>query len=116
LPGHVDGISQAPLLTGGKSRERDHVYGVCHGAHSNHFLIASDYKYLWFPDSNEEQLFDLEADPNETRDLSGEENLLRPFRKQMAAALQVADEKGYDEAKLRPCRNTPPKVFWPEGE
>ncbi len=52
-----------------------------HGEHSPcysleeamHFLTDGKEKYIWFPVTGEEQLFDIAADRNETRDMAKQE-------------------------------------------
>ncbi len=113
VPGSTDGISQAPAVTGNPpSRRRDYLYGLCHGAHGNHFLVENQHKYLWFPKTNEEQLFDLENDPHETRDLSVDSSRLAPFRQRMAQVLRETDGPEFPQEQLTPCRNEIPQVFW----
>lgn len=85
------------------------LYGLCG---KRHFVVLNRYKYLWFADTNEEQLFDLQEDPNEQADLSADETLIVPLRRNMATHL--ADWKGgpYDPRDLNPCCNQPPKSLF----
>lgn len=112
LPGPVDGISLAPGIRGESQKDREELTGMCHGQHTNYFQIRGRHKYMWFEKTHEEQLFDLEADPDETRDLSGDLSLLQPFRESMAAILDREGGITYDPAKLTPCANRPPKVLY----
>jgi hypothetical protein len=113
VPGPVDGKSMAPALKGDNATGHDCIYGMCRGEHSNYFLVKDPYKYIWFPKTNEEQLFDLTADPKETKDLSAEQNLLTPLRDLMAEKMDAEDREGYVRKNLRPCCNQPPTVFFP---
>ncbi|MGC9452420.1 MAG: sulfatase-like hydrolase/transferase [Oceanipulchritudo sp.] len=112
VPSPVDGHS---LFPGGKTREpsphRDHLYGLCNGQHSNHFIVHGPWKYIWFPATNEEQLFHLGDDPCETSDLSANLDLLQPLRERMAAAPRHPQDPPYEAANLKPCRNQTPQVF-----
>lgn len=40
---------------------------------SNHFIIQLPYKYIWYSQSGREQLFNLEDDSGENKDLSKDE-------------------------------------------
>lgn len=42
------------------------------GAQEMQYLCDGRMKYIWFPQLDSEQLFDLEADPGETRELARE--------------------------------------------
>ena len=39
---------------------------------SSEALVRKDVKYLWWPDFNHEELYDLERDPCEERNLAGD--------------------------------------------
>lgn len=75
IPDTVDGLSLAPILTGA---EQQHQREYLHGEHAacyrqeqaNHFLTDGRKKYVWYGLSGEEQLFDLEADPDELTNLA----------------------------------------------
>ena len=74
IPESVDGKSLVPLLQGEEAEWRPDL----HGEHSpcyrqeqaNHFLTDGREKFIWFTESGREQLFDLENDPTECRDLT----------------------------------------------
>ena len=68
VPGTVDGIS---MVGGGK---REHLYGECgENAQATRMMHDGRYKLIYYPAGNRSQLFDLEEDPEERRDLSGSE-------------------------------------------
>lgn len=114
IPASMDGVSLAPLLRGETPRSsRDHLFGQCGGAYHNVWIVTKKWKYLWFPKTNEEQLFDLEHDPGECRDLSGENPALADMRSLLATHVAGRTDLAYDPARLQPCRNQPPRVFWP---
>ncbi len=97
---HVDGLSLVPLLKGGKTLDREAIfwhYPHYHGSGSTPAAAvrAGRYKLIqWFEDDRVE-LYDLEKDPGERRDLSRElpevrERLLalmRNWREQVGAKL-----------------------------
>jgi len=112
LPGPVDGISLAPLLRGEAVPERESITGMCEGWPSNYFQVSGNLKYIWYNATNEEQLFDLDSDPQETRDLSGDLSLLSPFRASLRATLEREGGPAYEIDKLQPCRNSPPRAVY----
>lgn len=74
IPDTVDGRSVLPLLRSGDTDWRDYYHGE-HGPiyepeNATQYLISEQFKYLWNPVTDDELLFDLEADPLECRDLS----------------------------------------------
>lgn len=70
IPKSVHGRSLVPLLTG----ESDSVYPevFAHFRDSQRMIRTARWKYVTYPQANREQLFDLEQDPREMRDLSGD--------------------------------------------
>jgi arylsulfatase len=114
LPGPVDGISLAPVIRGETPPVREEITGMCHAHATNYFQIRGNFKYIWFEKTHEEQLFDLEADPDECHDLSAHTELLQPFRDSMAETLEREGGATYDRAKLTPCANRPPKILFGE--
>lgn len=112
VPGPIDGKSMASALQGERGIGHDCIYGLCGGAHHNHWLVHGKYKYIWFPKTNEEQLFDLTNDPKECKDLSGDAKLLEPMRKRIAEKMDDSDRVDYQVKNLTPCNNQPPKVFF----
>jgi arylsulfatase len=114
IPDKVDGRSLLPIVQGKEAKlDRDLLYGEHSGGGANHWIIQGQQKYVWFSDTNEEQLFDLATDPGETKDLSGDAAKLEPFRKLLSARLKGRTDYTYDTAKLKPCANGQPAVFWP---
>lgn len=67
VPGSVTGGSYAPVLRDDADGHRDHVFG----AYRDRMRMARDdrWKLLYYPDAGTVQLFDLHADPHETRNL-----------------------------------------------
>lgn len=114
IPQAVDGKSLLPVIAGKpKKSKRTILYGEHSGGQANHWIIQDQIKYIWFAETDEEQLFDLTADPRETKDLSGETARLESFRKLLAARLKDRQDYTYDPAKLKPLANQQPTVFWP---
>ena len=72
IPGTVDGVSLQAVCRG-ESSLRDYLHGehcTCYStSDENQFVTDGKRKYIWFPRTNREQFFDLEADPEELHDL-----------------------------------------------
>lgn len=67
IPTSVEGLSMVG------ERQRDHLYGECYEANmANRMLRTARHKLIWYPAGNRVQLFDIENDPMEMRDLSGD--------------------------------------------
>ncbi|MET3870972.1 sulfatase-like hydrolase/transferase [Puniceicoccus vermicola] len=115
IPPSMDGRSLVSYLDGKEPDDApDHIFGQCFGRFANLWVVNERWKYIWFAKTNEEQLFDLQNDPRETRDLSGTntENL-QAMRKIMEGHVSGREDVTFDESALSPCANQPPKVFWP---
>lgn len=71
----VDGCSIKPILFKQHTEEwRDYLHGEhILGDYSSQFILKDDWKYIWFTQTNTEQLFNLKVDPKERQDLSAEE-------------------------------------------
>jgi arylsulfatase len=111
VPDFMEGMSLAPLLRGEQlEREREYITGECGGLYHNLWIVTKRWKYIWFPATNEEQLFDLQNDPGECHDLSGGNPMLSEMRKILAE--EVREDLAYNPAALRPCANQPPQIFW----
>jgi arylsulfatase A-like enzyme len=90
----LDGRSLLPLIAGKSAEWRpflDLEHGVCYGP-DNHWNALADqrYKYIFHARDAREQLFDLQRDPNELHDLSGDSAsvaVLREWRQRMIAHL-----------------------------
>ena len=118
-PGHFreeDGTSLLQRLQGEEApRSSVHGQGYSKARQANHhrFLVNGPWKYIRFTATGEEQLFHLENDPGELRDVSAEQDL-GDFR-QMMNAHRDRTPPGIDaeaQAELRPCGNEPPKAVW----
>jgi arylsulfatase A-like enzyme len=75
VPGTCDGQSLLPLLRGGQL-DRVYLHGECSEVPTTNsgmqYLTDGRRKYVWWPGSGREQLFDLEDDPTEMNDLAGD--------------------------------------------
>ena len=113
IPDGLDGRSLVPLMRGERESVRDTVFGECDGGGHNHFLIHGRQKYIWYPRTNEEQLFDLGEDPDELLDISADADRIEPLRALMAEHVAGREDVDYDPNTCVPCENRPPKTFWP---
>jgi arylsulfatase A-like enzyme len=108
IPDCVTGKSLLPLMRG---EEENKPREVLHGEHSGcyeyndgvQFLTDGHSKYIWYTQTGQEQLFDLDTDPNEMRDLARYEannGVLALWRKRMVAQLKDRPEGFSDGEKL----------------
>ncbi len=74
-PEGMTGQSVAKAIRGEPWREFFHgEHSPCYSANeAMHYLTDAKEKYIWFPMTGQEQLFDLVADPQETHDLARDE-------------------------------------------
>ena len=76
IPGTCSGRSVLPFVRGETPAWRD----ALHGEHSGyrlyeegfHYLVSERWKYIWRSQTGQELLFNLESDPQELHDCSGE--------------------------------------------
>lgn len=113
VPGATDGDSLAGATRGETVDREDFSFGMCHGQHGNYFLVVDGLKYIWFPESGEEQVFDVLRDPDEKTDLSGQSEWLEPLRDRMEAEMRRVGGPDYLRDDLQPCENHLPSVFIP---
>lgn len=68
VPDGVDGISLTPEILGQKKNTREYLHGEhsFHSGLSNHYIVSSHDKFIWYSEKNEEQYFNLAKDPGET--------------------------------------------------
>ena len=115
-PRRTEGRSLLPILArSGGSLGREYVHGEHSAFYSPEtamqFLTDGREKYVWFTLSGREQLFDLERDPEETRNLAqdpGSAARLGRWRARMVATLAERPEDGLcDGARLIPGKLLP---------
>ena len=92
-PKAIDGLSLAPIIRGKKTKVRDTVFL----AYMNTQRSVRDgrWKLLRFPRINRTLLFDLDSDPHETRDLSGQPDQAPRVARMMA--MLAAEQKRYGD-------------------
>lgn len=94
-PADIDGKSLLPLLAGTPDapwrKYIDSEHTTCYWADYGWVMLTDGkIKYIWFEQTGDEQLFDLTADPGETRNLTGDRRYrskLEEMRSAMAAHL-----------------------------
>ena len=70
IPSSVDGESLLPLTGEPEKAQRTWLHGEhSYGEFSNHWIVTETDKYIWHPQTGQEQYFDLAADPHELTDL-----------------------------------------------
>jgi arylsulfatase len=114
-PARVDGISLLPTLSGKpqKIREWYHFeHATCYSeAQAYHALTDGRFKYIWRPLNGDEQLFDLEADPQEEHDLYAEslwQTTLQEWRERLTQRLANRPEGFVQNGRLIAGQDYPP--------
>jgi arylsulfatase A-like enzyme len=105
VPSSVEGRSLLPLLEKAPADAgwREYTHGE-HGLakRSTQFLTDGREKYIWFTHHGREQLFDLQQDPQETRDLAGDPDhreRLECWRSRLVKELAPRTEDGMSDGK-----------------
>lgn len=112
VPKSVEGKSVLGLTKGQRANWRSHI----HGEHlifdqSLHWLTDGHRKYVWCSKKGEEQFFDLDKDPSELTDLSGNPGCregLGVWRKRLIEELRGREEKFTDGKRLVPGKPVKP--------
>lgn len=99
MPASVQFPSLVPLLAGQKERLYDSIYGAYRDL--QRMVRTERYKLIRYPHVNEVQLFDLDEDPWETKDLAEEPRSAKTVR-ELDAALRRWMELTGDELALDP--------------
>jgi arylsulfatase A-like enzyme len=126
VPDSVTGQSVLPLMRG-ETASRIGWRDALHGEHQSryptfggmHYLTDGREKYVWFSQTGEELLFDLEEDPHELHDLArvagdggvgGGAGRLEAWRERLVARLRDRPEGFVDGERLVPGRAHGPTV------
>jgi arylsulfatase A-like enzyme len=113
MPATVEGRSVLPLARGEDAPWRAWLHGehTLLGAQSLQWLTDGHEKYVWLSGSGREQLFDLDADPGELRDLAGQPGSaarVAHWRRILIDELRDREEGFTDGARLIPGRPVQP--------
>lgn len=107
IPDTCTGKSLLPVMRGETDRVRDCLHGEHSGCyeykHGNHYITDGHHKYIWYSQTGQEHLFNLQEDPHETHDLarsSEAETLLPPWRHRLIEFLCDRPEGFTDGTKL----------------
>ena len=111
VPSSVDGLSLVPVLRGDASKARPYLHGehsACYApANAMQYLTDGREKYIWFPPTGQEQLFDLAADPDELHDLAQESSAqprVEAWRRRLVQELADRGDGMSDGRRLIPTR------------
>lgn len=106
-PEEVDGTSVLPLLRGSSSQWREYVHGECAIVPSMdsgmQYVTDGKTKYVYYPGTGREELFDLESDPAELENLvadPGCADLRLMWRRRLVEELDDRPEGFVDGGKL----------------
>lgn len=104
IPDQVEGRSVLPVTRGESLSVREHLHGEqTMLGQSLQWITNGRDKYVWFSANGLEQLFDLETDPQETRDLSdqaGMQQRLKQMRGKLISELDNREENFTDGEHL----------------
>ncbi len=98
-PGYVEFNTLMPLI---KDAESESAYGSIYGCYrrdDQRMIRVEDMKLIVYPNANRIRLFDLNSDPNEIRDLSGDPTRWPEIRKLFNHLLEKQVKMG-DELQL----------------
>jgi arylsulfatase A-like enzyme len=111
VPETCTGLSLLPLARGEAESVREAIHGEHYGDYkfewSHQYLTDGRWKYIWFAQTGREQLFDLNSDPCELRDLAlapDAEALLAPWRRRLIEVLRHRPEGFTNGEQLIPGR------------
>ena len=117
IPSSVDGLSMMPLIKKQSCDWRDYVHGehcTCYHLEAEmQYLTDGKIKYIWYPNTDSEQLFDLGNDPYEMRDLVNEpeyKQVLEALRARMVEELQSRNCGLTENGKLLSCKGKEPII------
>lgn len=103
IPDSVDGLSLKEAILGTESEIRPYLHGEhsFHDGLSNHYIVTSRDKYIWYSESGREQYFDLANDPKETTDaihVEACQERIQQLRQWLIEEL-AGREEGYSDGK-----------------
>jgi arylsulfatase len=105
IPADMDGDSMLKLARNPKSDWREFIdleHATCYDQ-ANYWAALTDgkQKYIWFFRTGKEQLFDLEDDPDELKNLAGNESeMLKKWRQRMVEHLSERGDGFVKDGKL----------------
>ena len=107
---NIDGHDLSDYIKGNKNSYRDYLHGEHEmGEYSSQFILTQKYKYIWYSHTGKEQLFDLEEDPNELRDIKEQhQEVLQDLRQLLIDELEDREEGFVHEKQLVTTTHTKP--------
>ena len=110
VPPCAEGTSLLPLLEGGSIKQRDRLFTSYRDVQR---AIRTDrWKLIRYPQVNETQLFDLQQDPHELKNLAGKPEYAEKVKEMMAMLAQAQkdcdDQCPLTVANPKPAQWTPP--------
>ena len=111
----TDGKSFAALMDIGnessdskKTSSKGKIHDFLHGEHemgeySTQFILTKEWKYIWYSQTGEEQLFNLKKDPDERKDLINEKEyseIIQELRKYLIESLTGREEEYVENGRL----------------
>lgn len=121
IPETLDGISLLPAMRG-EALKREYIHGECARMETINsgmqYLTDGKVKYIWYPGLGKEQLFDLENDPHELHDCSGDldcQEMLALWRQRLVKELEGRGEGFVSNDRLVKL-NGPTRLCVDEGQ
>ncbi len=106
-PDYLDGLDITKIMENPQAKWRDYLHGEhsrCYSTpQANHFLTDGKVKYIWLPEVEHEQFFDLENDPDELKDLATDpkyKDEISKWRQLLVKELTPRGEKYVKDCKL----------------
>jgi arylsulfatase A-like enzyme len=106
IPKHLDGVSMLSFIrnpTAGKGRIIDLEHSMCYNRDHWNAITDGKHKYIYYAYDGREELFDLEKDLGELKNLATRpeyKNLLGQWRKQLVDVLSERGERFVKDGKL----------------
>ena len=107
IPDTCTGKGLLPVLQGDTDHVREFLHGEHAGCyeydHGNHYITDGHHKYIWYSQTGEEHLFNLDEDPHEMRDITRNPNSeIQPWRNRLIEFLKDRPEGFTDGTHLIP--------------
>ena len=109
IPDTCTGKSLLPVMQGDTDHVREFLHGEHAGCyeydHGNHYITDGHHKYIWYSQTGEEHLFNLDEDPDEMCDITrnpNSETEIQPWRNRLIEFLKDRPEGFTDGTHLIP--------------
>ena len=101
IPNNVDGISFKELLLTANQAKQEFIHGEHAGTNdlANQYIVTENDKFIWFPQKNEFQYFDLLNDPKELTNLINDSDVQNriTYLKNILIKQLEGREEGYSD-------------------